>query len=497
VRVSATTAAPGETAADTIAVGVFESEGVAHDLPADGIAAGPSSSAGGAQDGALQALLDTGEARRAFRHLALTHAAGRRWVVVGLGERDAFDAERARVAAATVVARIGELGARSLCWEVPHHVGDAVVEGLVEGTLLGAYRFDRYRAPADEPEPALDELILSAHHDVGAAAETGRILAEAQNAARDLANTPANEMTPAALAARARELAAEHEALSVEVLDRAAIVAAGMGAFAAVAAGSSNEPALIALRWDPAGAEGPLIGLVGKAVTFDSGGLQIKPGPSMLAMKYDMAGGAAVLEAVAAMARLELPVRVLAVIGAAENMIDGSAMRPGDVVRSLAGPTIEIVNTDAEGRLVLADCLAWAVEQGAERLLDVATLTGAILSALGRTHAGLIGDDDAWCAEVAGAAAESGELVWRLPLHDEYAQLVKGTVADLVNSGEPRVAGSIAAAEFLRRFTGDVPWAHLDIVGTAWDGGRAYAPKAATGWGVRLLVALARRRVPQ
>jgi leucyl aminopeptidase len=173
-------------------------------------------------------------------------------------------------------------------------------------------------------------------------------------------------------------------------------------------------------------------------------------------------------------------------------MVDGASMRPGDVVRTLAGPTIEIVNTDAEGRLVLADCLAWTVARGAERLVDVATLTGAILSALGRTHAGLMGGDDAWCAAVAAAGATTGELVWRLPLHDDYAELVKGTVADLVNSGERGVAGSIAAAEFLRRFTGDVPWAHLDVVGTSWDRGSAYAGKGASGWGVRLLVELAR-----
>jgi leucyl aminopeptidase len=265
-----------------------------------------------------------------------------------------------------------------------------------------------------------------------------------------------------------------------------------MGAFAAVARGSSAEPALITIRYDPPGAAGPLLGLVGKAVTFDSGGLSIKPAASMVGMKFDMAGGAAVIEAVGAIARLGLPVRVLAVVGATENLINGAAMRPGDVLHTKAGLTIEVNNTDAEGRLVLADCLAYAVEEGAERLVDVATLTGAILSALGRTHVGLMGDDDAWCAAVEAAGRRSGELVWRLPLHPETAELVKGTVGDLVNAVEGRVAGSITAAELLRRFTGDVPWAHLDIVGTAWDSGKPYAPKGASGWGVRLLVDLAR-----
>jgi leucyl aminopeptidase len=480
VRVLATTTAPSELAVDTVAVGVFEGKDVAHDV-----------------DGALQALLDGGEARRSFRHLALTHAAGKRWILVGLGERDAFDAERARVVAGVVAARLGDLGTRALAWEVPHHVSEAVVEGLVEGTLLGAYRFDRYRRPPEDAPARLEELVVSDHHDVAAPAERGRLLAEAQNAARDLANTPANELTPTALGERARALAVELPTLTVEVEGREGIVARGMGAFAAVAAGSATEPALITVRYEPPGAGGPLLGLVGKAVTFDSGGLQIKPGPSMTAMKFDMAGGAAVLEAVAAIARLELPVRVLAVVGSAENMISGTAMRPGDVVRTKAGLTVEVNNTDAEGRLVLADCLTYAVEQGAERLIDVATLTGAVLSALGRTYAGLMGSDDDWCAAVEAAGERAGEVVWRLPLHPEYAELVQGTVGDLVNTVEGRVAGSITAAEFLRRFTGDVPWAHLDIVGTAWDGGKAYAPKAASGWGVRLLVELARASAPQ
>jgi leucyl aminopeptidase len=480
MRVTPTTESPRDTAADTIAIGVFEGEDIAHDV-----------------DGALQALLDAGEAKRSFKHLALDRVADRRWIVVGLGPRDEFDAERARVAAATVVGRVRELGTRVLCWEVPHHVSDTVVGGLVEGTLLASYRFDRYRKPPAEDAAQLEELVVSAHHDVSSPVETARLVTEAQNAARDLANTPANDLTPSALADRARGLAAELDTVSVEVDGRAGLEARGMGAFAAVAQGSEAEPQLITLRYEPAGgADGPLLGLVGKAVTFDSGGISIKPAQSMANMKFDMAGGAAVIEAVGAIARLGLPVRVLAVVGATENMISGRAMRPGDVVRTKGGLTVEVNNTDAEGRLVLADCLAYAVEQGAERLVDVATLTGAILSALGRTHAGLIADDDAWAATVERAARATGELVWRLPLHPEYAELVKGSVGDLNNAVEGRIAGSITAAELLKRFTGDVPWAHLDIVGMAWDGGKPYAPKAASGYGVRLLVELARTVAP-
>ncbi|MBX5439973.1 MAG: leucyl aminopeptidase [Solirubrobacteraceae bacterium] len=478
MRVTTTTQAPVDTAADTVAIGVFEGEDVAHDL-----------------DGApLQALLDSGEARRTLKHLALTHAAGRRWLVVGLGARDDFDAERARAAAATVVGRLGELGTRTLCWELPHRLDEAQVGGFVEGTLLAAHRFDRYRAapPEDETPARVEELIVSDHHDVSAPVERAVLVAEAQNRARDLAATPPNDLTPQTLAERARELAAEHAALSVAVLGRDGIAAAGMGAFAAVTQGSDAEPALITLRHEPADGDGYDLGLVGKAVTFDSGGLSIKPAASMATMKFDMAGGAAVLEAVGAIAALGLPVRVVAVVGATENMPSGRAMRPGDVVRARTGTTIEIVNTDAEGRLVLADCLAHARELGARRLVDLATLTGAILSALGHHRAGLFADDDAWAAAVERAAAATGELVWRMPLDPEYGELIESPIADLVNAGERGLAGSITAAEFLRRFTGDVPWAHVDIAGTAWDLGRPYAAKGASGWGVRLLVDLAR-----
>jgi leucyl aminopeptidase len=226
-------------------------------------------------------------------------------------------------------------------------------------------------------------------------------------------------------------------------------------------------------------------------VTFDSGGISIKPGNKMSDMKFDMSGGAAVLGATAAIARLGLPVRLVSVIGATENLPSGHAMKPGDILRARNGTTIEVINTDAEGRLVLADCLAHAVEQGAERLVDIATLTGAIVTALGTTYAGIMGQDDAWCEEVTAAGRRAGEIVWRMPLHADYAELIKGRYGDILNAVENRRAASVTAAEFLRRFVGDVPWAHLDIAGTAWDTGKAYAAKGGTGYGVRLLVQLA------
>jgi leucyl aminopeptidase len=476
MHVAATTDSPADTGADTIAIGIFEDEGIAHDV--DG--------------GALGALVAAGEARPAFRRLAVAHAAGHRYLLVGLGARDAFDPERARVAAATALGRAQELGTRSLCWELPHHVEDAHAAALVEGTLLAGYTDRRFKSGGeDDEERELQRLLISAHHDVSAAVEQAAVVAAAVNAARDLQNAPANVLTPTALAGRARELA-EELGLQVDVKGRAEIEAAGMGAFAGVARGTDEEPQLITLRYEPEGARGPVLGFVGKAVTFDSGGISIKPAGKMHEMKFDMSGGAAVLEATGAIARLGLPVRVVAVIGATENLPSGHAMKPGDILTASNGTTIEVINTDAEGRLVLADCLAHAVSQGAERLVDLATLTGAILVALGRTHAGLFSDDDAWCAEVEAAGARAGELYWRLPLHPEYADAIKGAYADIANAVENREAGSITAAEFLKRFTAGVPWAHLDIAGTADANRKPYTPKGGSGFGVRTLVELAR-----
>jgi leucyl aminopeptidase len=472
VRVTATTDAPRDTAADTVAVGLFDGEDVAHDT----------------SGGELQALVESGEAKRSFKHLALARADGKRWLLVGLGKRDDFSGERARIAAAVVQARAAELGARSLCWEVPHKVGDEVAGALAEGTALSAYRFERYKEPPDEPPAQLEELLVSAHHDVAGAVDAAAIVAEAANAARDLQNTPANDMTPTILAERARQL----EGVEVEVEGRDGIAARGMGAFAAVAQGTYEEPALITLRYDGPDASGPVLGLVGKAVTFDSGGISIKPGAKMSEMKFDMSGGAAVLEAVGAIARLRLPVRVVAVIGATENMPSGRSVKPGDIVRTKEGLTVEVNNTDAEGRLVLCDCLAHAREQGAERLVDVATLTGGVIVALGSTYAGVMGTDDAWVEQVVAAGDASGEQAWRLPLHEEYQELIKGKYGDLNNAPEERKASSIVGGEFLKRFAGDVPWAHLDIAGVSWDRGRAYAAKGGNGFGVRLLVELAR-----
>ena len=409
--------------------------------------------------------------------------------------------ERLRVVAARAAKRAGELEADSLAWVLPAQEAVAVaeaVEALVEGTVLAAYEFDRFRSRGDDDTPPVrvaDLTLLVGDADrepAEAAARRASVAATAANRARDLQNLPSNALTPQALAERAAEVAAEHDAVTVEVLDREAIAAAGMGGLVAVSQGTAAEPRLIAIRYD-GGGSGPRTGLVGKAVTFDSGGISIKPSEGMHEMKMDMSGGAAVIEAIAAIAELGLELDLVAAVPATENMPSGTAVKPGDIIEQLNGKTVEVNNTDAEGRLILADALTYCVrELGAERLIDIATLTGAVIVALGSTYAALISNDDGWAAAIEEAAGESGELVWRLPLHPEYKELTKGTIADLTNAAAKRKAGTIYAGSFLEEFTDDVPWAHLDIAGTAWGSGRAYVGDGASGFGVRLLVRLAR-----
>jgi leucyl aminopeptidase len=498
VKVSSTTQPGTDTDADTVAIGVFEGEDPPTEAPSE-----------------VVELLRSGEARRSLKSLGLTHAQGRRWLVVGLGKREEFTPERARVLAAAMHARALEIGTRALCIQTPAETGVEVAAALVEGTILTDYRFDLHKSAApdtqagdDQPPKRLERLIVSAPHMAGGSKDgrTGvdletfvsdaALVTEAANAARDLQNRPANDLTPTALGEYALGLSGEIEALSVEVAGRAEIVAHGMGAFAAVAQGSEQEPALIVLRYEPPGAavaeDSPTLGFVGKAVTFDSGGISLKPGAKMAEMKFDMSGGAAVIEAVAAIARLGLPVKLVAVVGATENLPSGHSVKPGDIVTAANGKTIEVNNTDAEGRLVLADCLCHAVSLGAERIVDLATLTGAVIIALGSTYSGVISNDDELVQRLTAAGVRTGEIAWRLPLHEEYEELIKGTYGDLDNAPEGRKAGTIVGGVFLSNFVGETPWAHLDIAGSAWDLGRAYVGKGASGYGVRLLVELAR-----
>lgn len=448
---------------------------------------------------ALAGLAGAEDVRTKARKLTLLRGERpARVLVAGLGDAGEADAEALRVAAALVAKEAAKLEARSLAWALPELPGveaPAAAAALVEGTILASYSFDRFRPSAgDEPRPKLERLALAGAdgEPVAEAARAARVAATAANRARDLQNLPGNHATPSFLAARAEEIAVAHDAVEATILGPREIAERGMGGLVAVSQGSAEEPRLICLRYRGRGS-GEVLGLVGKAVTFDSGGISIKPSQGMHEMKMDMSGGAAVLESVAAIAELGLGLDVVAVVPSTENMPSGTALKPGDIITQLNGKTVEVTNTDAEGRLILADALTWcATEMGADRIVDLATLTGAVLIALGSTYAALISNDDEWAARVAASAERTGELAWRLPLHPEYKELTRGKVTDLVNSAAKRKAGTIYAGSFLEEFVEGKPWVHLDIAGTSWDVGRPYVGSGATGYGVRLLVDLAR-----
>jgi leucyl aminopeptidase len=410
----------------------------------------------------------------------------RRVVVVAV---DDLDAEGLRTAAAHAVR--AQRGAGTVAWaldeSLPLAVGDQV-RALVEGAILAGYDAGRWRSAG--PPPGVERFILCGASDElrGAAARAGTV-ARWTNVARELVDAPPNVVTPAGLAERAAAI----PGLRVETLDPAA---AGLGALAAVGGSSSAEPALIVLRHEPSGAPAePRLALVGKAVTFDSGGYFLKPQADIVRQKADMAGGAAVLAALGAIAELELPVSVLGVLPACENMLGAGALRPTDVITTAAGLTVEVTNPDAEGRLILADALWYARRDGATHVVDLATLTGAMRSGMGDLYGGVFANDDAWRAQVVDAGNASGDLAWPWPLHPRYRRLLDSTVADLRNTSGKPFGYPITAATFLERFAGDGPWAHVDMIGPALlddDRGDAIG-RGASGYGVRMLVELAAR----
>jgi leucyl aminopeptidase len=364
---------------------------------------------------------------------------------------------------------------------------------LATGACLRAYRFDKYRTAKDAEEDQADELAhLTLHLAEPAAAEAAWQAAEAVIAGvthgRDLVTEPANVLSPEAFAEACRALGSEL-GMEVEVLDRADLQRLGMNALLAVGQGSARESRVATLRWSGGAPDVPPVALLGKGVCFDSGGLSLKPPAGMEEMKWDMAGAAAVFGAMKALAGRKARANVVGVLGLTENMPSGTAQRPGDVVTSMSGLTIEVANTDAEGRLVLADVLHYAKEHFKPKvMIDLATLTGAIIVALGHEQAGLFTLDDELAQRLQAAGAAVGERLWRMPLGDDYAKHIKSDIADLKNVGRERQAGATAGAVFLQRFAGDVPWAHIDIAGTAWSKeDRALAPKGATGYGIRLL----------
>jgi len=368
-------------------------------------------------------------------------------------------------------------------------------QAIAEGLVLASYSGDIYKTGERGGPPAEQTVVVNARQSDAAAVERaverGRILGESCNIARDLCNEPSNVLTPAVFADRAAAIGRD-AGLSVEILDEDELVRRRMGLLLGVARGSAEPPRMIALHYDPPGVtSGPVLGLVGKGVTFDTGGISIKPADGMEKMKDDMAGGAAVVAALRAIALLKSPIRVVGVVPTAENMPGSRAIKPGDVLTGASGKTVEVINTDAEGRLLLGDGLWYAQQLGATHLVDVATLTGACVVALGRAASGLFGQPEEWVDVIRQVGARSGDRCWPMPLYEEYADQLRSEIADMMNVGG-RPGGACTAAMFLKEFAGGLPWAHLDIAGTAWiDDAKPWLAKGPTGVAVRALAELA------
>src|SRR5216684_554310 len=452
-------------------------------------------------------LAASGEFRGERAEALVLHSAGDleapRVVLAGLGARGDVDLDALRTAAAVTVQALARVGG-TLGWQLDESLPLSLADqarALVEGTIIGGYAPGRWKTQDDGKRPRPIERIVIAHAEtpeLREAAERGALLAERTNRARDLANMPPNELNPHTLAEQAQALAGELDHLKAEILGPRELDKLGMGALSAVGRGSRNEPRLIVLRYDPPSAThgDVLFGVVGKAITFDAGGISLKPANKMEDMKGDMAGGAGTLHGIGAIAALQLPVRTIAVIAAAENLPGGDAFRPGDILRAANGKTIEITNTDAEGRLVLADALWYARREGATHLLDLATLTGAMELALGDFYAGLFANEEDWLQEVLAAAKTSGDHAWPFPLHPRYRRYVDSSFADLKNSSDLRQGSPVLAAEFLREFSGEGPWAHIDMAGPGFlerSRGDYLTQRGGTGYGVRLIVELAQR----
>ena len=448
----------------------------------------------------LQPLLEAGEVTGIFGEAALVHLGDgpvRRVALAGLGKRHRIDGDSARTAMTAAVREARRVGG-TIAWLVDDSLpisGDEQARAAADGVVLGAYDPGQWRSTERDSAKAFERLVIVGA--ASAAAERAARVADWANRARDLSNAPANELNPARLAERAAEYAQGVGNLTVEAFGRKQIDELGMGALAGVAQGSHNEPRLIVMRYEPANATANVtLGLVGKAITFDTGGISLKPALGMENMKGDMSGGGAVIAGMCAIADLALPVRAIAVIASAENMPGGHALRPGDILRAMNGKTIEVINTDAEGRLVLADALWYAREQGATHIADLATLTGAMALALGDFYGGLFANDDAWADQLLAAGEASGDHLWRFPLHPRYRRYVDSTYADMKNSSDFREGSPVLAAEFLREFSGEGPWAHLDIAGPAFldrsRGDYLWQP-GGSGYGVRLIAELAAR----
>jgi len=454
----------------------------------------------------LLARIGPKEFRGAERQLLLLHTAGKlapqRILLVGLGARATFTSETMRRAMGLAARKLRDSGLERAAVQVSaDHIDDSL-SAIVEAAILATYNFHQFK-PKDDNATELKSLTLCvpARADLKAAKRVvaeAQIVAQATNYAREIGNLPGNVITPRVLADYARALAKESD-IACTVLAKKELEKGSFGGLLAVGGGSANEPHLIVLEYKGVGADtAHPIALVGKAITFDSGGISIKPSDKMDEMKFDKCGGVAVLAILKAVAALKLPVHIIAVISSAENMPSSTSYRPGDIVTSYRGSdkrgvTIEVLNTDAEGRIVLGDALVYARQRGAKTIIDFATLTGAVVVALGSFAAGVMGNDEALQEKIRASGQRTGDRVWPLPLWQEYKDKIKSDVADIKNTGG-RYGGAITAAAFLAKYVGETSWAHLDIAGTAWTtDDLPYLTKGATGFGVRLVVDLLRR----
>ncbi len=450
---------------------------------------------------AAKDVISSGEVTaKTFETTLLHRPAGlkaKRLLLVGGGKAKNFSAAELRKLTGAAVRTLKGKSIRSFAFALPENgiAAPEAVRAIVEGSFVGDFDPGYYKSDRKDNDQKIDAVTIVVQKDVPgdpkaleSAMHTGRIVAESQNFTRDLVNEPSNRMTPTILAERAKKMAAE-VGLKCEVHDADKIRQLKMGAFWGVAQGSDEPPALIVLRYEPKdAAKGVHLGLVGKGVTFDTGGISIKPADGMEKMKYDMAGAATMIGVMRAIAMLKPKVKVTAIILATENMPSGKAQKPGDVQIAMSGKSIEIINTDAEGRLILADGLCYARQLGCTHLVDAATLTGAVVVALGYVNAGVFASDDQMYERFATANRQAGEKMWRLPLDDEYKEAIKSNIADIVNSGG-RQGGAISAAMFLKEFAEDTPWIHLDIAGTAWmEEAKPWIAKGPSGIALRSLV---------
>lgn len=498
MKITATHTSLAKVNEDVLVVPVFEG-----DTPHDSDSAPGLAALDHLTRGAVASLFDDGEMMGRRDHWVLLHNVGpfstKRLLLYGAGSAEEISPISVeRLAGAAIRTLAAHRAIRSAAFLVTQRLeSSACVRALVQGALIGQLNGELYRSNDEKGVTETLDLIseLPEPPDFESAIRAGTALGEAANFARELGYEPGNVLTPTELAFRAERMA-EREGLKFESLGEEEMKRLGMGALLAVSRGSQEPARLIVLGYEPDGsadgrpdarASGGLIALVGKGITFDSGGISIKPSEKMEEMKYDMGGGAAVIGAMQAIARLRPNVRVMGLVPSAENLPSGRAVKPGDVVRSLSGKTIEVANTDAEGRLILADGITYAINRGATCIVDAATLTGACVIALGEARAAVMGTDQQLVDQLVKAGEQSGERLWPMPLDKEYGELIKSDIADVRNVGN-RTAGAITAAFFLKHFAASVPWAHLDIAGTAWtEKEKPYIAKGATGFGVRVL----------